>query len=216
MPHRLDLKPSTLAMVGQNWAVFLAVVLATYGASLGLGYLMSRWKVLPGSTAVWGSAPGAASAMMLMAEAFGADPRLVAFMQYLRVVFVALAASLVARLWVGSGPGEHFDPRALVPAIQPGPFAQTLALVLAGAVIGRWLRLPAGPLLVPMVVGGLLHVTGLARFDLPPLLLALGYAFIGWRIGLGFTRDVIARAARAFLPIAASVVILILICGGLA
>ena len=41
--------------------------------------------MLPGTTAVWGSSPGAATAMVLMAEAFGADARLVAFMQYLRV-----------------------------------------------------------------------------------------------------------------------------------
>ena len=34
--------------------------------------------------------------MVLMAEAHGGDPRLVAFMQYLRVAFVATGASLVA------------------------------------------------------------------------------------------------------------------------
>ena len=37
--------------------------------------------------------------MMIMAGAFGADARLVAFMQYLRVVLVAAVASLVARFW---------------------------------------------------------------------------------------------------------------------
>ena len=58
--------------------------------------------MLPGTTAVWGIAPGGASVMMLMSGGFGADARLVAFMQYLRVVMVAAVASLVARLWVGA------------------------------------------------------------------------------------------------------------------
>jgi uncharacterized membrane protein AbrB (regulator of aidB expression) len=42
--------------------------------------------------------PGAATVMMVMVEAYGADFRLVAFMQYLRVVLVAAVASVVALL----------------------------------------------------------------------------------------------------------------------
>ena len=209
-------KPSTVATVGQHWAVFLSVVVATYVSSFALGYAMSRTKVLPGSTAVWGSAPGAASAMMLMAEAFGADPRLVAFMQYTRVVFVALAASLVARIWVGSAAIQRFDLHAFLPPIAPVAFAETVLFAAATAAVGRWSRLPAGPLLVPMVVGGVLRATGLIVIDLPPWLLAASYAFVGWKIGLGFTRDVLSRAARAVVPMIANVLILILLCGGFA
>jgi uncharacterized protein len=39
----------------------------------------------------------------LMSEGFGGDPRLVAYMQFLRVILVALVASIVARLWVAPG-----------------------------------------------------------------------------------------------------------------
>jgi membrane AbrB-like protein len=83
-----------------GWPLFLSAVLATVAASSFLGYLISRWKVLPGTTGVWGSAPGASTAMVLMADAFGADARLVAFMQYLRVILVTVGAALIARLWV--------------------------------------------------------------------------------------------------------------------
>ena len=48
-----------------EWPLFLGIVLVTLVASSLLGYLISRWKVLPGTTAVWGSTPGAASAMVL-------------------------------------------------------------------------------------------------------------------------------------------------------
>ena len=70
-----------LHALGENWLVFLGGVVATVAASSYLGWQISRWGVLPGSTAIWGSAPGAASAMVLMAGAFGADDRLVAFRQ---------------------------------------------------------------------------------------------------------------------------------------
>ena len=43
---------------------------------------MTRWQVLPGTTALWGTSPGAASVMTIMAESYGADVRLVALMQY--------------------------------------------------------------------------------------------------------------------------------------
>jgi uncharacterized protein len=70
---------------------------------------MSRFRIIPGTTAVWGMLPGGATVMMLMAEAYGADSRLVAFMQYLRVVMVAAAASVVSLMFVPSGGGPLFQ-----------------------------------------------------------------------------------------------------------
>ena len=48
-----------------------------------------------------------------------------------------------------------------------------------------------------MVAGALLHGTGLMTIELPPWLLAVSYAFLGWNIGLGFTREILVHAARA-------------------
>ena len=94
--------PAIVASFVRSWPIFLGVVFASVGVSSVLGWLLSRCGGLPGTTGVWGSSPGAASAMVVMAEAFGADVRLVAFMQYLRVVCVAVVASLIARFCVQS------------------------------------------------------------------------------------------------------------------
>ena len=94
----------------KDWPLFLSVIIGIVAASTALGWLLTRWKVLPGTTAVWGTAPGGASVMMLMSGAFGADARLVAFMQYLRVVLVAAVASAVARLWLGAARRCHAGP----------------------------------------------------------------------------------------------------------
>jgi len=72
--------PAILATMLQQWPLFLAGVCSVLVISTSLGALLARWKVLPGTTAVWGSAPGAATVMVLMSENFGGDPRLVAFM----------------------------------------------------------------------------------------------------------------------------------------
>src|SRR5258708_14574397 len=97
--------PAILVTMIRQWPLFLVGVCSVLVVSTSLGALLARWKVLPGTTAVWGSAPGAATVMGLMSEGFGGDPRLVAYMQFLRVRMVALVASVVARLWVAPASG---------------------------------------------------------------------------------------------------------------
>src|ERR1700691_6120034 len=174
--------PSILVPMFQQWPLFLAGVCSVLLISTSLGALLARWKVLPGTTAVWGSAQGAATVMVLMSEGFGGDARLVAYMQFLRVIMVALAASVVARLW-----GPHGGGRAAIvwfPAVPAGPLWETLALAVIGALAGAWSRIPAGPLLIPLFTGIALSCTHRIAITLPPWLMAGCYTLIGWSIGL--------------------------------
>jgi uncharacterized protein len=105
-----SIPPTIIGEILRGWPLFVAVVIAIIAASGALGWLLTRWRALPGTTAVWGSSPGAASAMMLMAAAYGADIRLVAFMQYVRVLLVAFAATAVARFWTTGLPRNPTAP----------------------------------------------------------------------------------------------------------
>src|SRR5690606_34605271 len=144
-----SLEPAIIASFADIWPILLLTVLVTVAASSFLGFLVSRWRILPGTTAVWGSAPGAATAMVLMAGAFGADARLVAFMQYLRVIFVTVAAALIARLWVDTS-GVEMPATDWFPPIGLAAFAITLVTALAGGLFGRLVRFPA-----PFFLGGM-------------------------------------------------------------
>jgi membrane AbrB-like protein len=199
----------------KEWPLFLGIVLTIIAASAGLGWLMYRLRILPGTTAVWGSSPGAATAMMLMAEAYGADAQLVAFMQYLRVLFVALAASGVARIWL-DGSGSAPPAPDLFPTIDWLSFFETLVVASLGAASGWFLRIPAGALLGPIAAGATLHLLGWLKIELPPWLLAMCYAAIGWNIGLGFTWRILRHASRALPQIVLSILALIGFCWGLA
>jgi membrane AbrB-like protein len=177
--------------------------------------VLTRWQVLPGTTAIWGSAPGAATVMVLMSESFGGDPRLVAFMQFLRVMLVALVAALVTRLWgsPGMAPAVAID---WFPHLAPGPCVASLGLALGGAIAGTRLRIPAGPLLVPLFAGVGLSAGGWLTITLPPALMAGCYVLIGWTIGLRFTAAIVRHASRALPAILASTFTLIGLCGALA
>lgn len=202
---------STLAELMRHWPSFLAGIASVVAACAGVGWLMAWRQILPGTLAVWGTLPGAATAMVLMAEAFGADIRLVAVMQYLRVVVVVAVASLVARLWLaGSGP----PPPAVVwfPPLAGGALAQTLALAVASAVVARRLRIPAGPMLLSLVAGVALQGVGVLTIELPPWLLAVAYAMVGWSIGLRFTRPVLVHAGRLLPRMLAAILAMIAAC----
>ena len=208
--------PSTLlGEIGRSWPLFAAAVGSVVILSALLGWTMARWRLLPGTTAVWGSFPGAATAMVLMGEAFGADVRLVALMQYLRVLLVGVAATAVTRLWVP----VHAASAPLIPPHGPlhaAAFGETLALAGAGAWLALRLRIPAGALLVPMFAGVLLQDTGLLAIELPWWLLAACYALVGWSIGLRFTPAILRHAARLLPRVLAGICTLIALCGGLA
>ncbi|MBB5702505.1 hypothetical protein FHS76_002389 [Ochrobactrum daejeonense] len=198
--------------MGQHLLVILLSVGFVLLASTLIGYLLARFRILPGTTAVWGSSPGAATAMTLMAESYGADARLVAFMLYLRVVLVATAASLVLRLSTGV---ETVAPAETVwfPPPDWTTLGPTLLLIVGGAFVGEISRIPTGAMLVPLALGALLQAIGIMTIDLPPWLLGASYVLIGWRIGLGFSRSIIAHAARALPAVLTSTLVLIAICG---
>ena len=204
--------PDILSEIGREWPVFLGGVCSVLAVSTALGVLLARWKVLPGATAIWGSAPGAAAVMVLMSEGFGGDPRLVAFMQYVRVMLVAVVASVVATLAGASSGSAAID---WFPAIPAGAFAESLAIAVLSTVIGVKFRIPAGPLLISLVAGAALSVAGLVSFALPPWLMAICYALVGWSIGLRFTREILVYAARAFPKIAITTLAFIALCGGI-
>jgi uncharacterized protein len=207
--------PDILTTILRQWPIFLICVGAVIFFGLALGGLLARWKILPGTTAIWGSTPGAATVMVLMADAFGGDIRLVAVMQYLRVAFVGIVASVVSRLWMTSDSAAAAAPYWF-PPLAAGPFAETLALAVGGAVIGVKSKIPAGALLVPMFVGVVLSGSRVVTITLPPWLLAGCYALVGWSIGLRFTRPIVLHAARLLPRMVASIFVLIALCGCLA
>jgi hypothetical protein len=208
------LPPAIFAQIGAHWLLFGFGVVSVIVASALLGWLMMRLGVLPGTTALWGLSPGAATVMILMAEANHADAQMVALLQYLRVLIVAAIASVAAAL-LGAG-GHHVTHAPWFAPIAWGPFASTLALAAAGGWLGRRLPISAGALLVPLAAGVALSDTGWLAIELPRWLLALAYALVGWRVGLQFTPRLLRHTARALPRLAVCSAALVAVCAALA
>src|SRR5215217_3022236 len=132
-------KPSVLPLIFRHWLPVTIVVFCTLLLSLGAGLLLSVLVHLDRKTAALGTLPGAASGMLAMSDPLGADARLVALMQYTRVVVVVVSATLVGRLGLvprtssppASGHGLHTAPGGADIIIQSPLTAYALTALLA-------------------------------------------------------------------------------------
>ncbi|MCC8189216.1 MAG: AbrB family transcriptional regulator [Planctomycetes bacterium] len=197
-----------------HWAIMVVLVVSVTLVSTGLGWWLARTGALPGSTAIWGTSPGGALIMTVMSEDYGADSRLVAFMQYSRVILVTLVATIVAGIWgeVRTG-GEQVVVLTALAGSAWSSYAVTFALALSGAAVSRFIRFSSAPMLVPLFLGSILNVLGLVELDLPGWVLAGAYVMIGWSIGLRFSAEILYHALSALPRILATLLGMIGICG---
>ncbi|MFW7267938.1 AbrB family transcriptional regulator [Gluconacetobacter sp. Hr-1-5] len=189
---------SVLASILDKGPVFFAGVLSIVLVSAAAGFVLARTGVLPGTTALWGSSPGAATPMTIMSASYGADMRLVAFMQYLRVIFVSGSAAAVTRFFAVAPAGHDVLVRS-VPLAEgnAGAIGGTLLTIVVSTFLAQKFRIPAGVLMVPLVVGAALQDTGLLTIALPGWVRVPAYTALGWGIGLRFTPAIVRHALRA-------------------
>lgn len=209
-----SLHPAVFAAMAQDWAMLLFMTFAVVLLSNLLGGLLAARKVLPGSTAIWGSAPGGATAMVIMAEAEGADIRLTALMQYLRVVMVAVIAAAMAKINGATTAASVLD---LFSTPQPFHLLLTVLLIaVVSIVVAPRLKVPAGALLITMLVSTLLQDFAGFDIELPTWVLFIAYIIIGWTIGLRFTMQLLRYAASVLPKLFMSIALLMSACGLLA
>jgi uncharacterized protein len=218
-------RPSVLPLLASNWLPVCLVVGGTLILSLAAGLLLARVAHFDGKTAALGTLPGAASGMLAMSGPLGADPRVVAVMQYTRVVVVVFSAALVSRF--GLVPGRAPQPisaQGLQSTASEGvalvhdawlTYGLTALVAAVGVWAGTRLRLPAGALIGPLVLGVALEELGMMHLAWPPGVPQAAFLGLGLWVGLLFDRDSIKRAGRLFPLVLASAVGLTVACAGL-
>ena len=216
-------RPSVRALVAGHWLPVTLVVVGSLFLSLGAGLMLSGLVRIDRKTAALGALPGAASGLLAMSDPLGADARLVALMQYTRVVVVVVTATLAGRLVAGASPqtisaqGLQAAPGGvdlLVQGTLP-TYAVTVLVAVLGALAGTRLRLPAGALLGPLILGVALAELGVVHLAWPPGVPQVAYLVLGLWVGLLFDGASVKRAGRLFPFVLASAVGLVLACAAL-
>jgi membrane AbrB-like protein len=202
---------SVLLTALESWHIMLLATALTVLLSAAVGLLLVRFAGIPSNTAAWGTSPGAASAMVAMSEDYGADSRIVATMQYVRVVCVVMVGALVSRfLGAPSAGAEAHSSDVMLHSLNLLDLGLSLGVIVAGVWLGS--RLPAGALLVPLLLGGALQLTGILQITIPDWLLPLGYGAIGCYVGLRFDRPTVVYVWRRLPMMLLASMLLILLC----
>jgi uncharacterized protein len=211
------LDSSSLEAIAGGWLPLAFVTTATLAISLAAGALLARATSLDLPTAALGMVAGGAAGIVGISGELGADDRLVAFMQYLRVLLIVLLMPVLVAI-AFPGAAEQASAAAAEPVLGDARgWLLTLGAGAGGAALAAVTRLPAGTLLGPLAVAAVLAlaVPG-GEFDVPPFVREVAFALIGLQVGLKFTLDTIRLLGRLLAPVLLAVVGVLAACGLLA
>jgi uncharacterized protein len=209
----LSFPPALLRVFGTALPWVLGAILITGALSMLNGFLLSRWGGVDPASGFLGSVPGAASGMVAMSAEVGADARLVAVFQYLRLLTVAFLSPWLIEALFPAAPGAAPGAGALGVAgaageaaagagtLLPPPFG--LPAVVLAALAGLWvahrLAIPSGTFLGPMAAVLLVTWTDLATATFPAFLLKGALLLLGAWVGAQFDWPTVRRLGRAAL-----------------
>jgi uncharacterized protein len=202
------IQSSSLSALAGDWLPVAAVSVGTLALSVGAGMVLTRTTEVDPPTGTLGMVAGGASGIVAMADELGADARLVAFMQYLRVLLVVLTIPVIVAVgFPGAGGGAGPDAGPLLAGA--GDWVLTAAVAVVGAWAGRLTRLPAATLLGPLLLAGVLALAVPDALDVPPLAREVAFALIGLEVGLRFTAETLRAMGRLLAPVVVAIVVLI-------
>src|SRR3954451_17320682 len=154
------LKSSTLSSLGSDWLPVVLVSFGTLALTTLIGLVLGRVARLDRATASLGTIAGGASGIVAIARDLGGDDRLVAFMQYLRVLIIVLLTPVAVRVAFHGHSGSAPSGGPELAMLDGGLL--TLAAAPVGLLAARLVRLPAGALLGPMLLTSALTLSGVA------------------------------------------------------
>jgi membrane AbrB-like protein len=210
----LYLQVDTLEAVSADWLPVALAGVGTLAMTLLVGLLLARITDLDAPTASLGMVAGGASGIVAMSRELGADERLVAVMQYMRLLIVVMLTPLLA--------GAVFGASTRHAALGGTPFmtldglALTVGAGAVGLVLGRLVHAPAGAMIGPMVVSGALALSGAVHdVTVPDALQQLAFAAIGLEVGLRFTPAALRQARDTLVPVLGAIALLLVGCAAL-
>jgi hypothetical protein len=203
----------TLRAVAAHWLPVLLVTVGTLALSLLAGLVLRLQPGISPVTGAFSMIAGGASGIVVMARELGADERLVAVLQYLRVLLIVVlmpvAATTVYGASAGAGAGGGAGSGWAVGLLF------TVGCAVIGLPAGRVLHIPVAAMLGPMLAAAVAGLVLGLHGSVPVLVQSVAFLVIGLQVGLNFTRASLATIGRA-LPVALAVIAaLILACAGL-
>ncbi|MGR3271845.1 AbrB family transcriptional regulator [Thalassococcus profundi] len=190
-------------------ALLVFVLIAHAGNYL----IFHRLGGLDRATAFYSATPGGLMESILMGETVGADVRVLAMQQFLRIILVITLVPTALSIWSGApvGTAAGVVPGGDAP-VPPLSLAVIALAAAAGLAFARLVHLPASQLIGPMLLSAALTLSGLVDLHLPFWLIAVAQVVVGVSLGMRF-RGVTGRLLRRSLGLSLASVMFMLAVG---
>jgi membrane AbrB-like protein len=212
-------------LLGSGFSIDLVKRLGQWSISLGIVSLMTlcgallcylwlrRFTDWNKPTCYFAAMPGGLNDMTILGGAMGGEERCIALAHALRILTVVMTIPVWYRLVNGA--------QTSVLNMVRGPtgngwedYAILIACGVAGAAVGRFLRLPAAFMMGPMIMSAIAHLSGMTASKPPGELVAAAQVVVGAGIGCRFVgaaidklhKEMAASIGAAFLMIGCAVV----------
>jgi uncharacterized protein len=181
-----------------DWSISFLVLGPFLATAAGGSYLVYRH--LGGFdpvTAFFSAMPGGLNEMLIIGGEAGGNERRIALAHASRILltisFVALFFGLVLDVQSGSQNGANWT---ALGALGLGDYLILAICAALGVPLGRVLRLPAAPMLGPMILSAAAHVSGLVDLPPPTLLVIGAQVVLGAIIGCRFIGAALREVGR--------------------
>ena len=220
------LRMSFVAIIGVMIGAQINVDLITYG-SFAIYSLMGLTLFVPlaylanyllfrklggydGPTALFCAAPGGLIESIAMGETRSADIALITTQQFMRIIIVVALVPTLISFWVGSPIGSAGGMRlSSENEFEVYHLMATLIAAGIGLAFGQKVRLPAGQMTGPLLVAGVLSLSGFVTLALPEILIICAQIVIGSSLGSRFSKISRHMLFRAFWLALLSVIVMI-------
>jgi uncharacterized protein len=187
---------AALGKWGWTFALLVPFLLAAGAASY---IFYRRFGQYDPTTAYFSAMPGGLNDMLILGAAAGGEEKRIALAHAVRILVVIVFVVLFFGLFLGvttSGGGDNWTALDALSALD---WTILAGCAVIGVPFGRMLRLPAAPILGPMILSGAAHVSEIVTVPPPSVIIILAQIVIGTVIGCRFLGATVAEVGRDIL-----------------
>jgi len=176
--------PDALAGAGRWWPSLATLLAFIVVVTAAVAVFLAKAGRFDPVSAYFSAAPGGFATMLVLGGEFGGDERRISLVHAVRILLTVLIIAFWFRFFEGYRPGA-VAALGSVADIAGGDFL-VLAMCAIGYPIAKRLKIPAAPLIGPMVLSAAVHMAGLTAAKPPSELVNLAQIVIGTNVGCRF------------------------------
>ncbi|MEO0830468.1 MAG: AbrB family transcriptional regulator, partial [Pseudomonadota bacterium] len=188
--------PAMLDAVG-GWLTTLALLVPFLIVAGGASFIVyRRIGTYEPTTAFFSAMPGGLNEMLIVGEEAGGDGKRIALAHATRILIVIACVALFFGLVLGIRANAGADTFVGFSDLTGLDYVLLTLSAVLGTIVARWLKLPAAPVMGPMLLSGLVHITGWVTVPPPSLVVIAAQIILGTTIGCRFVGSTLAEIGR--------------------